>query len=142
MSLVRARILSGLLSLQRTVSAPSTTQLFAPVARRNFYFETQEEKYIRRRAKRKQYFELLAERRKMEAKAVRQEKDRLNKRLRGTPRDELEVRISKTLSWVLRHGAKKEGLFMRPDGYVRVKDLVRPFKGSQPEIWDLYFTCA
>ncbi|PAV19632.1 trna phosphotransferase 1 [Pyrrhoderma noxium] len=60
----------------------------------------------------------------MEAKAVRQEKDRLNKRLRGTPRDELEVRISKTLSWVLRHGAKKEGLFMRPDGYVRVKDLL------------------
>ncbi|TFY64646.1 hypothetical protein EVJ58_g2484 [Rhodofomes roseus] len=32
--------------------------------------------------------------------------------------------MSKTLSWVLRHGSQAEGLAMRPDGYVRVDDLV------------------
>ncbi|KAI0272710.1 KptA family-domain-containing protein [Gloeopeniophorella convolvens] len=46
------------------------------------------------------------------------------KPLRGLPKDSPEVRTSKTLSWVLRHGAKSEGLYMRPDGYVRVTDLV------------------
>lgn len=51
-------------------------------------------------------------------------KDTLNKPLRGRPRDQEDVRISKTLSWLLRHGAKSEGLGMRPDGYVRVQDLV------------------
>lgn len=34
------------------------------------------------------------------------------------------VRLSKQLSYVLRHGAKKEGLSMRADGYARVQDLV------------------
>ena len=38
-----------------------------------------------------------------------------------------EVRISKTLSYILRHGAKKEGLKLRPDGYVKVSDIVRRF---------------
>jgi len=47
------------------------------------------------------------------------------KPLRGHPKDSPEVRLSKTLSWILRHGAKSEGLYMRPDGYVRVSDLVR-----------------
>jgi 2'-phosphotransferase len=47
------------------------------------------------------------------------------KPLRGHPRDSPEVRLSKTLSWILRHGAKSEGIYMRPDGYVRVNDLVR-----------------
>jgi len=47
------------------------------------------------------------------------------KPLRGHPKDSPEVRLSKTLSWLLRHGAKSEGLYMRPDGYVRVSDLVR-----------------
>jgi len=38
-----------------------------------------------------------------------------------------EVRISKTLSYILRHGAKKESLKLRPDGYVKVSDiLARP----------------
>jgi 2'-phosphotransferase len=46
------------------------------------------------------------------------------KKLRGHPRDSPDVRLSKTLSWILRHGAKSEGLYMRPDGYVRVNDLV------------------
>ena len=45
-------------------------------------------------------------------------------RLRGHPKDEEVVRISKTLSWLLRHGANQEGLAMRLDGYVRVEDLV------------------
>ena len=47
------------------------------------------------------------------------------KPLRGRPKDSPEVRLSKTLAWILRHGAKSEGLYMRPDGYVRVSDLVR-----------------
>ncbi|KAJ3756189.1 phosphotransferase KptA/Tpt1, partial [Lentinula raphanica] len=34
------------------------------------------------------------------------------------------VRLSKTLSWLLRHGAQSEGLAMRPDGYVKVVDLL------------------
>ncbi|KAI9464531.1 KptA family-domain-containing protein [Lactarius psammicola] len=46
------------------------------------------------------------------------------KPLRGFSKDSPEVRLSKTLSWILRHGAKSEGLFMRPDGYVRVNDLL------------------
>lgn len=45
-------------------------------------------------------------------------------KLRGLEKDSPEVRVSKTLSWLLRHGAKGEGLVMRPDGYVRVTDLV------------------
>jgi 2'-phosphotransferase len=35
------------------------------------------------------------------------------------------VRISKTLSWLLRHGAQGEGLKMRTDGYVKVDDLLQ-----------------
>ena len=45
-------------------------------------------------------------------------------KLRGRPNDSSDVRMSKTLSWVLRHGSQSEGLAMRPDGYVRVKELV------------------
>lgn len=34
------------------------------------------------------------------------------------------TKLSKTISWVLRHGAgKTEGVNMRPDGYVRVEEL-------------------
>lgn len=46
-------------------------------------------------------------------------------KLRGMDKDPLEVRVSKTISWLLRHGAQGEGLPMRPDGYVKVVDLVR-----------------
>ena len=46
-------------------------------------------------------------------------------KLRGQVRDSPEVRISKTLSWLLRHGAQSEKLEMRKDGYVKVDDLVR-----------------
>ncbi|PFH50998.1 hypothetical protein AMATHDRAFT_143591 [Amanita thiersii Skay4041] len=43
-----------------------------------------------------------------------------------------EVRISKTITWLLRHGAKGEGLVMREDGYVQVHDLLanRRLKGQ------------
>ncbi|TFY83652.1 hypothetical protein EWM64_g370 [Hericium alpestre] len=44
-------------------------------------------------------------------------------KLRGLPKDSPEVRVSKTLSWILRHGAKSQGLYMRPDGFVRVSEL-------------------
>jgi len=45
-------------------------------------------------------------------------------KLRGSPRDDPKIRLSKTLSYVLRHGAEKEGIRMRPDGFVLVNDLV------------------
>lgn len=45
-------------------------------------------------------------------------------KLRGSSRDDPKTRISKTLSYVLRHGAEKEGITMRPDGFVLVNDLV------------------
>jgi RNA:NAD 2'-phosphotransferase (TPT1/KptA family) len=35
-----------------------------------------------------------------------------------------DVRISKALSYTLRHGAEKEGLKLRSDGYANVKELV------------------
>jgi 2'-phosphotransferase len=47
-------------------------------------------------------------------------------KLRGNPaRDSPDVQLSKTLSYLLRHGAEKEKLPIRDDGYVRVRDLVR-----------------
>jgi len=48
----------------------------------------------------------------------------LSEKLRGLDKDSPEVRVSKTLSWILRHGAKSEGLAMRPDGFVKVTDLL------------------
>lgn len=45
-------------------------------------------------------------------------------KLRGSSRDDSKTRISKTLSYVLRHGAEKEGISIRPDGFVLVDDLV------------------
>lgn len=52
---------------------------------------------------------------------------RSSAKLRGLPKDDPEVRISKTLSWILRHGSESEGLAMRSDGYVRVTDLVSTY---------------
>jgi hypothetical protein len=46
-------------------------------------------------------------------------------KLRGLDKDSEEVRYSKTLAYMLRHGAEKERLPMRKDGYVRVVDMVR-----------------
>ncbi|KAG7444479.1 uncharacterized protein BT62DRAFT_981696 [Guyanagaster necrorhizus] len=45
-------------------------------------------------------------------------------KLRGLPQDSLEVRVSKTLSYILRHGAQNEGVPMRTDGYVNVTNLL------------------
>jgi hypothetical protein len=48
-------------------------------------------------------------------------------KLRGLPTDALPVKLSKTVSYLLRHGAAKDGLDggMRPDGYLPVEVLVR-----------------
>lgn len=46
-------------------------------------------------------------------------------RPRGMDRDSPEVRLSRTLSWILRHGAASEGIPMRPDGFVKVEDILR-----------------
>ncbi|KAJ7212089.1 KptA family-domain-containing protein [Mycena pura] len=45
-------------------------------------------------------------------------------KLRGHPRDSPRDRLSKTLSWILRHGALSEGLVVRSDGFVKVVDLL------------------
>lgn len=42
----------------------------------------------------------------------------------GRPTDSPEVRASKTLAYILRHGAEKEGLMIRSDGLVKLKDVV------------------
>ncbi|VVT53879.1 uncharacterized protein SAPINGB_P003796 [Magnusiomyces paraingens] len=55
------------------------------------------------------------------------DKDTRQKRPRR-PADTPDVKLSKALSYVLRHGAAKERIPMRPDGYVRVSDL---FKSSR-----------
>jgi hypothetical protein len=44
---------------------------------------------------------------------------------RGRTADSPDVTLSKTLSYILRHGALKENLKIRPDGCVRLDDLVR-----------------
>lgn len=43
---------------------------------------------------------------------------------KGHGPDITRVQISKTMSYLLRHGAVQEGMPMRSDGYVRVNDLV------------------
>ena len=44
----------------------------------------------------------------------------------GAPRASgREVGISKTLSWILRHGAVELGLSIRPDGYVPVSEILQ-----------------
>ncbi|KAI5454162.1 tRNA 2'-phosphotransferase [Naganishia albida] len=45
-------------------------------------------------------------------------------KLRGLEKDDADVRYSKTLSYLLRHGAEKQGLPMRQDGFVRVVDIL------------------
>jgi hypothetical protein len=37
-----------------------------------------------------------------------------------------EVQVSKKLSWLLRHGAEKEGLKLGPGGYINVEEVVSP----------------
>ncbi|CAE6482745.1 unnamed protein product [Rhizoctonia solani] len=47
-----------------------------------------------------------------------------SKKGRDRRNESAEVRHSKTLSYILRHGAAKERLTIRPDGYVRVPELL------------------
>lgn len=37
----------------------------------------------------------------------------------------MDVKTSKALSWLLRHGAKKEGLAVLPDGWVALDDVLK-----------------
>ncbi|GJE91295.1 RNA 2'-phosphotransferase [Phanerochaete sordida] len=53
---------------------------------------------------------------------------------RGLRTDSPEVRLSKTVTWILRHGADQEGLQLRPDGYARVQELL-----DRPKVKDLTF---
>lgn len=43
-----------------------------------------------------------------------------------------DIQLSKTLSWLLRHGATNEGLTLKPDGYIDVNQLLlhKNFKGK------------
>ncbi|KAI0685901.1 hypothetical protein BC835DRAFT_1309757 [Cytidiella melzeri] len=56
---------------------------------------------------------------------AQQENEKGKGRLRGRPSDSPEMRLSKTVTWVLRHGAAQESLALRPDGYARVQDLLK-----------------
>ena len=40
------------------------------------------------------------------------------------PNDSPDVAASKTLAYLLRHGAEKESLHMRSDGYIKLSDVV------------------
>lgn len=60
----------------------------------------------------------------LEMSAEAQSKKKPAPRQRGHPRDPPEVRLSKSLSWLLRHGAQTAGLQVRPDGYARVSDVL------------------
>lgn len=42
----------------------------------------------------------------------------------GKGHDDPNVKVSKNLSYLLRHGAEKEGLKMRNDGYVLLDDIL------------------
>lgn len=44
------------------------------------------------------------------------------------PNDTPDVKASKALAYILRHGAEKEGLDMRGDGYIKLKDVVSPLR--------------
>lgn len=41
------------------------------------------------------------------------------------PPEDPDVRNSKTLAYILRHGAEKEGLYIRSDGFIKLADVVR-----------------
>lgn len=45
------------------------------------------------------------------------------------PTDSPDVKASKALSYILRHGAEKEGLYIRSDGLVKLKAVV---SGASP----------
>ena len=54
-----------------------------------------------------------------------------------------QVRVSKAMSYLLRHGAKKEGLVLRPDGYAKVSEVLqhKSLKGaSEAELQEIVTT--
>ena len=48
---------------------------------------------------------------------------------RGGRHNDPNVELSKTLSYILRHGIQREGLVIRSDGYVKLDDLVSAILG-------------
>ncbi|KAF9290355.1 tRNA 2'-phosphotransferase 1 [Mortierella alpina] len=55
-----------------------------------------------------------------------------------------KVRLSKALSWLLRHNAESQGVAIRPDGYVKLKDVLNhsKFKGfTLDDILEVVDTC-
>lgn len=58
---------------------------------------------------------------------------RSNKR----PNDSPDVKLSKSLSWILRHGAQKENIPIRHDGYICLKVLMSHNKFRNSKITDI-----
>lgn len=50
------------------------------------------------------------------------------------PADSPDVKLSKSLSYILRHGAAKENLPIRKDGYLSLESLLKhsKFKSTKP----------
>ena len=46
----------------------------------------------------------------------------------GRPDDNPDVKTSKALAYILRHGAEKEGLEMRSDGFIKLADVVSRYR--------------
>ena len=61
---------------------------------------------------------------KSKANGKRNDKPNQSTKMRGRDHDSHDIRVSKTLSWLLRHAAASEGLQMRADGYVKVSEIV------------------
>ncbi|EGG11975.1 uncharacterized protein MELLADRAFT_101818 [Melampsora larici-populina 98AG31] len=57
--------------------------------------------------------------------------------MRGRMNDSPDTQLSKTLSYLLRHGAAKEGLKMRSDGFVKINDLLARPKLKGVELGDI-----
>lgn len=53
------------------------------------------------------------------------------------PADTPDVRLSKSLSWILRHGAVKENLPIRPDGYISLAVLMKHNKFRNSKVSDI-----
>ncbi|KAF2665029.1 hypothetical protein BT63DRAFT_406133 [Microthyrium microscopicum] len=56
-----------------------------------------------------------------------------------------DVQVSKKLSWLLRHGAEKEGLKLDRGGYISVTDVlnnrtIKPLKVTMPELAEIILT--
>ncbi|RUP49146.1 hypothetical protein BC936DRAFT_143186 [Jimgerdemannia flammicorona] len=47
------------------------------------------------------------------------------------------IKLSKAMSWLLRHRAEQEGIPIRPDGFVRVKDMLSHKRFKQYKLADV-----